>query len=236
MSGFVYAFINESMPCIYKIGETSRPVEERLKEANKSDTFRPPHPYKVFAYVPCEDFKEKEKIIHQLLRDQRINPNREFFKVDNKTIINIFTLIGTVVRPLVKTYESENEFDEFELEDDGYEEEENEEKEVILKITPCDPTKHLDEFLELCDIQPNINEDNTIKAPTELVDLKIDYVKWCLENKEQSICSFGKEGRAIRDHMIERQRQSENGLCMGTEFCINGTPEEPRFNYVYRGV
>ncbi len=56
----MYAFVTPSMPGIVKIGATTR---DRLREANESDTWRPPEPY-VFAcaarvtdgraLAPCE--------------------------------------------------------------------------------------------------------------------------------------------------------------------------------------
>ena len=233
MSGYIYAFSCESMPCIYKIGMTSRTVEERLKEANSSDTFRPPHPYKIFAYVKCEDFEEKEKIIHTLLRHERINPRKEFFRMDNKTILDIFTLIGKPVRPDVETYESKNVEDE-DVIPDIFKKEEDET--VTLKgiFKPQDPIEYLDEFLDACSIKPNIVKDNITLAPTELEFLRTDYVLWCQKNKgDYRPCLFGEDGRKIRDHMIKRQRECEYGLAMGEEWCVNGTPDNPRFNFVY---
>ena len=45
--GYIYCFSNPSMPGILKVGMTERIPEARLSEANASDTWRPPTPYKI---------------------------------------------------------------------------------------------------------------------------------------------------------------------------------------------
>jgi hypothetical protein len=95
MSGYIYCFSNESMPNIFKIGMTERTPDERLKEANMSDTWRPPTPYKLEFAKKVNDVKNKETILHKLLEKytQRINPKREFFRVSIEEVQTFFELM-----------------------------------------------------------------------------------------------------------------------------------------------
>lgn len=88
--GYVYAFSNESMPGLIKIGMTERTPEIRLSEANLSDEFKPPTPYVIEIYKKVTNCKETEQIIHALLYDKRVNSNREFFKISIEELKNIF--------------------------------------------------------------------------------------------------------------------------------------------------
>jgi hypothetical protein len=93
--GYIYCMSNPSMPGIMKVGLTMRTPEERLKEANKSDTFKPPTQYIIeFAkYVTSPMLKER--ILHDLLTryTERINPQREFFRVSSSEVKRFFDLI-----------------------------------------------------------------------------------------------------------------------------------------------
>lgn len=82
-TGYVYCFVNESMPGLAKIGMTTRTPQERLEEANTSDTWKPPTPYTV-AFAKCvTDPKAKERTIHKLLEKyaEKIHKRREFFRI-----------------------------------------------------------------------------------------------------------------------------------------------------------
>ena len=90
---WVYCMSNPSMEGIYKIGMTKRSPEERLKEANSADTFRPPTPYEILCSVQTTDAVKKEKQLHKILSEYRVSENREFFKVEKQRIIELFNLI-----------------------------------------------------------------------------------------------------------------------------------------------
>jgi hypothetical protein len=91
--GFVYCFSCESMPGIYKVGMTSRDVEKRLSDANKSSTWKPPNKYThIMSKRVCNPYK-KEKLIHKLLDDSRVNKKREFFKIDYDKLKCLFALL-----------------------------------------------------------------------------------------------------------------------------------------------
>lgn len=80
---------------ILKIGMTMRTPVTRLIEANRTDTWRPPTPYKLeFAKRVCNP-KQKEKTLHILLAQytERINPHREFFRISVEEVNTFFSLI-----------------------------------------------------------------------------------------------------------------------------------------------
>lgn len=81
--GYVYCFSNPSFVGIVKIGMTTRYIEERLQEANHCGTWGPPTPYVIEFAKKVNNPREKEKTIHRLLEkySERVNTNREFFKI-----------------------------------------------------------------------------------------------------------------------------------------------------------
>jgi len=97
MAGYLYCLSNPSMPGILKVGMTSRTPPERLKEANSSDTFRPPTPY--LLEFAKHVFQVKEKILHEILDKytERVHPRREFFRSSLEEIKLFFKLIDGIV-------------------------------------------------------------------------------------------------------------------------------------------
>ncbi len=93
--GYIYCFSNISMAGILKIGMTERTPEIRLKEANSSDTWKPPTPYKIEMAKKVLNAPKKEKVLHNLLEKYtiRINSNREFFKVSIEEVSKFFELM-----------------------------------------------------------------------------------------------------------------------------------------------
>ena len=91
----IYAFSNPCMPGILKVGMTKRNIESRLKEANGSDTWRPPLPYQIELVKYVTNYKQKEKDIHALFSHlgKRINPKKEFFETTLDEVKLIFNLI-----------------------------------------------------------------------------------------------------------------------------------------------
>ena len=94
-NGYLYCFSNDSMSGILKIGMTERTPDVRLSEANSSDTWRPPTPYKIEFAKKVLNPKQKEATIHILLTQytERINPKREFFRVSPNEVKTFFDLI-----------------------------------------------------------------------------------------------------------------------------------------------
>lgn len=95
MDGYLYCFSNKSMPGILKVGMTERTPEIRLNEANISDTWRPPTPYKIEFAKKVFYPKQKESVLHTLLAQytERINPKREFFLVSPEEVKTFFDLM-----------------------------------------------------------------------------------------------------------------------------------------------
>ena len=71
---------------------TTRTPEARLKEANASDTWRPPTPYKIEFAKKVSNAPLKEKKIHSLLEQhaERIHSQREFFRASLKVVRKYF--------------------------------------------------------------------------------------------------------------------------------------------------
>ena len=90
--GHLYCFSNKSMPGIFKVGMTERTPEERLKEANKPDTWKA-NPFEIEYAKKVFNPKQKETTLHILLSQYRINPKREFFKISSEKIKNYFDLM-----------------------------------------------------------------------------------------------------------------------------------------------
>jgi hypothetical protein len=87
--GWVYCISNENVRSaklpniLLKIGMTERTPHERLAEANRSDTWRPPLNYKIEFAKKVKNALQKEKTIHKLLEqyNERVNSSREFFDI-----------------------------------------------------------------------------------------------------------------------------------------------------------
>ncbi len=92
--GYIYCLSNPSMPGLLKIGMTERTPEERLREANKSDTFRPPTEYKIEIKQRVYWPRIVERKIHTFLRDKRVNPRREFFRAELDEVRTFFKRLG----------------------------------------------------------------------------------------------------------------------------------------------
>ena len=129
--GYLYCFSNQSMPGILKVGMTERTPEIRLNEANSSDTWRPPTPYKIEFAKKVLNPKQKETTLHNLLSQytERINPKREFFRVSSEEVKTFFDLIDGDL--WVKDPEEEEAEEEAEEEKEEEEEEEEDNQSTI---------------------------------------------------------------------------------------------------------
>ena len=115
--GYLYCFSNESMPGILKVGMTERTPEIRLNEANSSDTWRPPTPYKIEFSKKVLNPKQKETTLHSLLSQytERINPKREFFRVSSEEVKAFFDLIDGDLWVKEDPEEEEEEEEEYNI-------------------------------------------------------------------------------------------------------------------------
>jgi hypothetical protein len=113
---------------------TTRTPEERLKEANASDTWRPPTPYQIEFAKKVSNPSGKEKTLHALLEQYTVRPNprREFFRVSPEEVRKFFDLMDGEMWSKNRVVEQEEEdvlLDEEEEEEE--EEDEQEESNVI---------------------------------------------------------------------------------------------------------
>jgi hypothetical protein len=86
------------MSGLYKIGFTTRPMEERLQEANQPNTWIPTPFLLEFAKFVVNP-EQKETTIHKILTKDRVNPKREFFRVELDQVKLLFDLMDTTQTP-----------------------------------------------------------------------------------------------------------------------------------------
>jgi hypothetical protein len=77
MDGWVYVLTNDSMPGLVKIGHSTKDPAIRSSELYQTGT---PTPFIVQYSALVNNPQSVEFAAHKLLRQQRVNPNREFFR------------------------------------------------------------------------------------------------------------------------------------------------------------
>ena len=86
MSQIVYILTNEAMPGIVKIGMTEADsVESRMAQLNAHSGV--PLPFECYFAAEVDASRRIESILHQLFSEQRINPRREFFRIDPEKVV-----------------------------------------------------------------------------------------------------------------------------------------------------
>lgn len=89
--GIVYVLTNPAMPGIVKIGKTSRDsVEARLNELYSTGV---PVPFECSFAGQVRDESKVEKAFHLAFGPYRINPKREFFKIEPEQAIALLELM-----------------------------------------------------------------------------------------------------------------------------------------------
>lgn len=92
MLGHLYILTNQSMPGLIKVGHTTKPMDQRMKELHSTGV---PTPFILEFYIEVGNSRAAEKIIHDSLFLYRNTKNREFFKISAKeTILRIVLLFG----------------------------------------------------------------------------------------------------------------------------------------------
>ena len=77
--------VNEVMPGLVKIGRTTDSVESRVAQLSSHSGV--PLPFECYFAAEVKDAARIEKTLHQLFSEQRVNPKREFFRVDPEKIV-----------------------------------------------------------------------------------------------------------------------------------------------------
>lgn len=85
MPNIVYILTNEAMPGLVKIGLTGDKVESRITQLNAVPGV--PLPFECYYAAEVDDMKRVESLLHQLFSEHRINPKREFFKIDPEKVV-----------------------------------------------------------------------------------------------------------------------------------------------------
>lgn len=86
MSEIIYVLTNEAMPGFVKIGLTkAESVESRIATLSASTSI--PLPFECHFAAEVKDCAKLEKTLHQLFSEHRVNPKREFFKVDPEKVV-----------------------------------------------------------------------------------------------------------------------------------------------------
>ena len=89
MSNIVYVLTNPSIPDIVKIGMTTD-LTTRMRSLYNSSV---PVPFECYFACTVEDANYAERQIHDAFDDFRVNPNREFFRVNPERIVSILDMV-----------------------------------------------------------------------------------------------------------------------------------------------
>jgi len=89
MSNIVYLLTNPSMPNIVKIGFTTN-LKNRMRSLYSSSV---PVPFECYFACTVEDMNFVEKSLHDGFDDFRVNPKREFFRIDPERVVSILRMV-----------------------------------------------------------------------------------------------------------------------------------------------
>lgn len=109
-AGWLYVITSPSLPGLVKLGATRRLNPTiRVKELSSSSL---PEPYKAHCFVFSDDCFELESQIHKYFDKERVNPDREFFRIEPKEAIDVLKEIFNVDAHFVDEDCDDNEEDE----------------------------------------------------------------------------------------------------------------------------
>jgi hypothetical protein len=100
---YVYCITNVSMPGIVKVGITDKTPELLLNEANTSDTWPPPTPYKIEFAKKIYSTGDKEKALYSLLEEytERLTPHGKFFRISPEKVLKFFGIMDGEMLELI---------------------------------------------------------------------------------------------------------------------------------------
>lgn len=109
-AGWLYVISSPSLPGLVKLGCTRRLNPTlRVRELSSSSL---PEPYHAHCFVFSDDCFELENNIHKYFDKERVNPDREFFRIEPKEAIDVLKEIFHVDVHFVDEDCDENEEDE----------------------------------------------------------------------------------------------------------------------------
>ena len=85
--GTVYALKNDYAPRIIKIGYTTRKLQKRFVEIANGAGVIPGYYYSLV--IHCSNAPKLETIIHRRFRDARLSSDKEFFEIDEDSVIEL---------------------------------------------------------------------------------------------------------------------------------------------------
>ena len=85
MADIVYVLTNEAMPGLIKIGLTAESVEARLTQLSSHTGV--PLAFECYFAAEVQNGSRIERTLHQLFAEYRINPRREFFRLDPEKVV-----------------------------------------------------------------------------------------------------------------------------------------------------
>lgn len=88
--GIIYILTNPVMPGVIKIGKTELSIQVRLKQLYSTGI---PVPFECYYAKRVDSYHSVERKIHSIFDDVRINPKREFFRIDPEKIRLLLDLI-----------------------------------------------------------------------------------------------------------------------------------------------
>jgi hypothetical protein len=112
MPNIVYILTNEAMPNLVKIGRTdAEDVRERMSSLNNPSV---PYPFECHFAAEVDDGSRVEKALHRFFSKERVNPSREFFKVEPEKVvlalrITNFKDVTPRVQEIVKVGQNDND-------------------------------------------------------------------------------------------------------------------------------
>lgn len=108
-AGWLYVITSPSLPGLVKLGATRRLNPTiRVKELSSSSL---PEPFHAHCFVFSDDCFELESQIHKYFDKERVNPDREFFRIEPKEAIDVLKEIFNVDVHFVDEDCDENEED-----------------------------------------------------------------------------------------------------------------------------
>lgn len=109
-AGWLYVITSPSLPGLVKLGCTRRLNPAlRVRELSSSSL---PEPYHAHCFVFSDDCFELENNIHKYFDKERVNPDREFFRIEPKEAIDVLKEIFDVDVHFVNDDEETEDYDD----------------------------------------------------------------------------------------------------------------------------